>query len=85
MIPTARRRPEAKGFNVIQIVAGPVSGHAPFDPRGANEAGFPWETNYTRIRPNYFNAADERLRYLVDARVHAVHRRRVGLFPALDG
>ena len=48
-----------KGFNVIQIVAG-------LDPRGANEAGYPWETNYARIRPEYFDAADQRLRYLVD-------------------
>src|SRR2546425_9490941 len=38
----------------------------PFDPRGANEAGYPWETNYTRIRPEYFDAADQRLRYLTD-------------------
>jgi hypothetical protein len=39
----------------------------PFDPRGANEAGFPWETNYTCIRPEYFDAADLRLKHLVDA------------------
>jgi hypothetical protein len=38
----------------------------PFDPRGANEAGFPWETNYARIRPDYFDAADQRLGYLID-------------------
>ena len=38
----------------------------PFDPRGANEAGFPWEKDYARIRPEYFDAADERLEYLVD-------------------
>ena len=33
---------------------------------GANEAGYPWETNYARIRPEYFDAVDNRLRYLVD-------------------
>jgi hypothetical protein len=55
-----------KGFNVIQIVAGLYPDMHPFDPRGANEAGFPWETNYARIRPEYFDAADERLKYLVD-------------------
>jgi hypothetical protein len=38
----------------------------PFDPRGANEAGFPWEKDYTRINPAYFDAADKRLMYLVD-------------------
>jgi hypothetical protein len=54
-----------KGFNVIQIVAGLYPDMFPFDPRGANEAGFPWETNYTRIRPQYFDAADQRIEYLV--------------------
>ena len=55
-----------KGFNVVQIVAGLYPDMPPFDPRGANEAGFPWEKDYTRIRPEYFDAADRRLRYLVD-------------------
>jgi hypothetical protein len=56
-----------KGFNVIQIVAGLYPDMPPFDPRGANEAGFPWETNYARIRPEYFDAADRRLAYLVES------------------
>jgi hypothetical protein len=55
-----------KGFNVIQIVAGLYPDMFAFDPRGANEAGYPWETNYTRINPKYFDAADVRLEYLVD-------------------
>ena len=55
-----------KGFNVIQIVAGLYPDMPPFDPRGANEAGFPWDTNYTSIRPEYFNAADQRIAYLVE-------------------
>jgi hypothetical protein len=54
-----------KGFNAIQIVAGLYPDMFPFDPRGANEAGYPWETNYARIRPEYFDAADQRLGYLV--------------------
>ncbi len=57
---------KAKGFNVIQLVAGLFPDMHPFDPRGANEAGFPWETNYSRIRPEYFDAADKRLMYMVD-------------------
>jgi hypothetical protein len=61
---TADRK--AKGFTVIQIVAGLYPDMFPFDPRGANEAGFPWETNYTRIRPPYFDEADKRLGYLVE-------------------
>ena len=55
-----------KGFNVIQIVAGLYPDMPAFDPRGANERGFPWETNYARIRPEYFDAADPRLGYLVE-------------------
>lgn len=55
-----------KGFNVIQFVAGLYPDMHPFDPRGANEAGYPWETNYARIRPQYFNAADQRIEYLVE-------------------
>ena len=57
---------KAKGFNVIQIVAGLYPDMYPFDPRGANEAGFPWEPDYARIRPEYFDAADARLRLLVE-------------------
>ncbi|HEV2295279.1 MAG TPA: DUF4038 domain-containing protein [Tepidisphaeraceae bacterium] len=55
-----------KGFNVIQIVAGLYPDMHPFDPRGANEAGFPWDQEYQRINPAYFDAADERLQYLAD-------------------
>jgi hypothetical protein len=55
-----------KGFNVIQIVAGLYPDMPPFDPRGANEAGFPWQTNYSSIRPEYFDAADERFKHLVE-------------------
>ncbi len=38
-----------------------------FDPRGANEAGFPWTTDYHTIRPEYFDAADRRIQALVDS------------------
>lgn len=55
-----------KGFNVIQIVAGLYPDMPPFDPRGANEAGFPWEEGFARIRPEYFDAADQRFFHLVE-------------------
>lgn len=57
---------KGKGFNVIQIVAGLYPDMHPFDPRGANETGFPWEKEYAAIRPEYFDASDTRLRYLVE-------------------
>ncbi len=54
-----------KGFNVIQIIAGLYPDMYATDPRGANEAGHPWEENYAHMRPAYFDKADERLAYLV--------------------
>jgi hypothetical protein len=38
----------------------------PFDPRGANEAGFPWEQDFSRINPAYFDMADVRIQHLAD-------------------
>ncbi len=57
---------KAKGFNVVQIVAGLYPDMPAFDERGVNEAGFPWEKDYARIRPEYFDAADNRILYLAD-------------------
>jgi hypothetical protein len=61
----------AKGFNVIQIVAGGQpdadAGDEPFDPRQANAGGLPWEAGWTRLNPAYFDEADLRLAWLVEA------------------
>ncbi|HUT24213.1 MAG TPA: DUF5060 domain-containing protein, partial [Sumerlaeia bacterium] len=65
----------AKGFTVIQIVAGLYPDMPGFDERGANEAGFPWESDYARINPAYFDMADLRIRWLV----------RSGLVPCIVG
>ena len=58
----------SQGFSVVQIVAGLYPDMPGFDPRGANEAGFPWEsdesTQYARINPAYFDMADLRIRWL---------------------
>ena len=54
-----------KGFTVVQIIAGLYPDMPAFDPRGANEAGFPWEPGYARINPLYFDMADRRIQYLV--------------------
>jgi Protein of unknown function (DUF4038)/Domain of unknown function (DUF5060) len=64
-----------KGFTVIQIVAGLYPDMPQFDPRGANEAGYPWERDLSRINPSYFDMADLRLRYLA----------RQGLVPCVVG
>ena len=65
----------AKGFTVVQIVAGLYPDMPPFDPRGANEASFPWEKDYARINPGYFDMADLRIQWLV----------RSGLVPCIVG
>ncbi|MCY4089840.1 MAG: DUF4038 domain-containing protein [Caldilineaceae bacterium] len=65
----------AKGFSVVQIIAGLYPDMAPFDERGANEAGFPWDREFTRINPAYFDMADLRVAHLV----------RSGLLPCIVG
>jgi Protein of unknown function (DUF4038)/Domain of unknown function (DUF5060) len=55
-----------KGFTMVQIIAGLYPDMPPFDERGANEAGFPWEKDYTRINPAYFDMADLRIQHLVN-------------------
>ena len=64
-----------KGFSVVQLVAGLYPDMPSFDARGANEAGFPWEEGFTRIRPAYFDMADLRIHHLV----------RQGLVPCILG
>jgi len=58
---------KAKGFSVIQIVAGPYPDEPAFDPRWANDAGMPYEPDYRSVNPAYFDAADKRMQTLVDA------------------
>ena len=65
----------AKNFSVIQIIAGLYPDMPAFDERGANEAGFPWELDYARINPAYFDMADLRIDCLV----------RNGLTPCIVG
>lgn len=57
---------KAKGFNVVQIVAGLYPDMPPLDPRGENEAGLPWTKDYATIRPEYFDLADRRIAHLVE-------------------
>lgn len=65
-----------KGFTLIQIVAGLYPDMPPFDERGANEAGFPWQNSqYEEINPQYFDLADRRIHGLVEA----------GLVPCIVG
>jgi hypothetical protein len=54
-----------KGFTVAQIVAGLYPDMGAYDERGANESGFPWEPDWARIRPEYYDMADIRFGWLV--------------------
>lgn len=59
-----------KGFNAIQIVAGPLpdfcATSATWDPQQANEAGWPWEKDFARISPAFYDLADLRLAFMVE-------------------
>jgi Protein of unknown function (DUF4038)/Domain of unknown function (DUF5060) len=55
-----------KGFTLVQIVAGLYPDMEPYDERGANEAGYPWQRDYSAINPAYFDAADTRIAHLAD-------------------
>ena len=64
-----------KGFNVIQIIAGPYPDMDAWDPRARNEAGFAFDTDFPRVNPAYYDHADLKLAHLVEA----------GLMPCIVG
>jgi len=68
-----------KGFNAVQIVAGPLPDFcattATWDPQQANEAGWPWEKDFARINPAFYDVADQRF----------VHMIEQGLMPCIVG
>lgn len=55
----------AKGFNVIQLVAGLFPDMAAFDESGDNEAGWPWREDWSGINPAWFDHADLKIDWLV--------------------
>ncbi len=65
----------AKGFSVVQIVAGLYPDMPWHDQRGANESGFPWTEGFERVDPAYFDMADLRVQALV----------RAGIVPCIVG
>ena len=65
----------AKGFSVIQMVAGVYPDMPYGDPRGENEVGMPWDIDYRSINPDYFNMADMRIAALANS----------GLLPCVVG
>ncbi|NLG67094.1 MAG: DUF4038 domain-containing protein, partial [Actinobacteria bacterium] len=65
----------AKGFNVVQLIAGLPCDMPAFDERAANEAGHPWEEGYARVNPAFFDMLDLRIQWLV----------RSGVVPCIYG
>ncbi len=64
-----------KGFNVVQIIAGPYPDMDAWDARGRNEAGFPFTENFDAVNPAYFDHADLKISHLVQS----------GLMPCIVG
>jgi hypothetical protein len=56
-----------KGFSVIGFAIAFPCDIAPFDPRGANEAGHAWTADFGTINPAYFDLTDQRVRAIIDA------------------
>jgi len=56
-----------KGFSVVQIIAGPYPDMSAWDKRGRNHAGFPFEEDFVRINPAYYDEADLKIAHLVHA------------------
>lgn len=61
-----------KGFSVIQIVAGPLPDFPAtpdgiWHPQQANEGGWPWDRDWARLNPAFFDDADKRIAAIADA------------------
>ena len=54
-----------QGYTAIQIVGGPYPDMDATDPRGMNEVGWPWEKDFARVNPAYYDMADLRIQHLV--------------------
>ncbi len=55
-----------KGFSVIQFAISFPCDIEPFDPRGRNEAGDPWDQDFQSINPSYFDLVDQRIEALCE-------------------
>ena len=73
-----------KGFTVIQIVAGLYPDMDPFDERGANEAGFPWDKEYRSVNPAILTWPIGNRR-ACRCRSSSVHRRLLGILYSPGG
>ncbi len=64
-----------KGFSVVQIIAGPYPDMDAWDPRGKNEAGYPFAEEFARVNTAYYDHADLKIGHLIAS----------GLMPCIVG
>ncbi len=57
---------KAKGFSVVQLVAGLFPDMPPLDERGANGGGTAWLPDFSGVNPDYYDEADRRIETIVD-------------------
>jgi hypothetical protein len=58
-----------KGFNLVQVVAGifpEFREKEPLPEYAANEGGTAWDNEFNSLRPEYFDAADKRIKHLIE-------------------
>ena len=56
-----------KGFTVVQIIAGLYPDMDWQDPRGKNEAGLPYDADFSHVNPKWYDFADRKLFAMTDA------------------
>jgi hypothetical protein len=64
-----------QGFTAVQLVVGPLPEVREGEPRGVTVGGFSWDSGWSALRPEYFEAADRRIGAIVSA----------GLVPVIVG
>ena len=57
----------AKGFTVIQIVAGMEPDMDWMDRRAANEAGLPYDRDFNKVNPGWYDSADRKIAVIVES------------------
>lgn len=55
-----------KHFNTVMVNLGEFPDLMPFDDRAESEAGFPWDKDFTTMRPEYYNEADRRIQAILE-------------------
>lgn len=54
-----------KGYSVVQLVAGLYPEMKAFDSRGDGDRGWPWTADFGAVNPAWWDAADQRVEWLV--------------------